>query len=77
MTNGRACLNCGQPLPANRRADARYCNASCQREAHRQRAGFSGPGTPPAFDWSALHERGPIAQQRGRKRYARNRGQAT
>lgn len=32
---GRRCRTCGQPIPANARADAKYCGDICRKRAHR------------------------------------------
>lgn len=35
--NGWACLSCGDPVPAHRRADARYCCEGCRKRRSRTR----------------------------------------
>jgi hypothetical protein len=48
----RRCEWCGKPIPANRRADARYCPKRCRKAAQRARKATEGGHHPGAVDVS-------------------------
>lgn len=43
MLRVRACVICGDPIPAGRRVDRRYCRMSCRSVAYRARKGAKRP----------------------------------
>jgi len=64
----RICAYCGTPLPKTKRADAKFCSAECNMQAHRQTRNFrrrAGTNAPLRPRKSPLINLADIAQRDG------------
>lgn len=62
MLRVRACVICGDPIPAGRRVDRRYCRMSCRSVAYRARKGAK---RPPAATCPGAPSAGPPQSRYG------------